>query len=113
MKKQTFISFMVLLLLASVSFIGCGSDGGGGSSQDTQALTENDFAEDPSIVAEPTGGVVVTFLEPPDSEEPENDTGEIGVDIIPYTYKRTLNHTFCWEDDDPDAEHFMVLLLQF
>jgi len=110
MKNQTFISFMVLLLLASLSFIGCGSDGGGGSSQDTQALTENDFANDPSLRADPEGGVIVQFLEPPDSEKPENDTGEIGVDVIPMTYKRDLNHTYCWDDDDEDSEHFMILL---
>jgi len=100
------LGFILLLGFISLGAIGgCGNNGG----DDTQALTENDFAEDPSIVADPTGGVVVIFLEPPDSEEPENDTGEIGVDIIPYTYKSTLEHTFCWEDDDPDAEHFMVL----
>jgi len=65
---------------------------------------------DPNLHANPVGGVVVMFLEHPDSEKPENDTGEVGNDTIPYTYTRTLNHTFCWEDGDGDAEHFMELV---
>jgi len=108
-KNQTFISFMALLLLASVSFIGCNNDGGGGSSQDTQALTENDFVETPGLSANPKGGVVVTFVEHPDSEKPENDTGEVGNDIIPYRYSEDLNHTYCLEDENVGAEHFAIL----
>jgi len=109
MKNQTFISFMVLLLLASVSFIGCDNDGGGGSSQDTQALTENDFVETPGLSANPKGGVVVTFVEHPDSGKPDNDTGEVGIDIIPYRYNEDLNHTYCFEDENVGAEHFAIL----
>jgi len=109
MKNQTFISFMALLLLASVSFIGCDNDGGGVSSQDTQALTENDFAGDPFLRADPEKHLLVYFLEHPGSDNPGNDTGGVGNDTIPYTYTRTLNHTLCWEDDDADAEHFMEL----
>jgi len=109
MKNQTFISFLALLLLASVSFIGCDNDGGGGSAQDAGALTENDFAHDTGIFANPRGGIVVTFLEHPDSEETENDTGEVGNDVFPLIYTRTLEHTFCWEDDDGEAGHFMEL----
>jgi len=109
MKNQAFISFMALLLLASVSFVGCDNDGGGGSSQDTQALTERDFFDNAGLSANPEKGVVVDFLEPPDSEKPESDTGEVGNDTIPYTYTRTLNNTFCWEDDDGEAGHFMEL----
>ncbi len=109
MRNQTFISFLALLLLASVSFIGCDNDGGGGSAQDAGALTENDFAEGLVIFANPTRGVVVTFLEPPDSEKPENDTGEVGNDIIPYRYSEDLNHTLCFEDENVGAEHFAIL----
>ena len=86
---------------------GCNNNGGG---QDgTQALTENDFAEDPGLSANPEKGVVVTFLEHPDSEEPGNDTGNVGSDIIPHRYTRTLNHTFCFTDDNDASEHFMIL----
>jgi len=109
MRNQTFISFLALLLLASVSFIGCDNDGGGGSAQDAGALTENDFAEGLVIFANPPRGVVVTFLEPPDSEKPENDTGEVGNDIIPYRYSEDLNHTYCFEDENVGAEHFAIL----
>jgi len=102
-----------VLLLGFISFgaiVGCNNNGGGGSSQDTQALTENDFSKDPGLSADPTGGVVIIFLEHQDSEKPDNDTGEVGIDRIPHRYTSTLNHTFCWEDDDGDAEHFMELV---
>ena len=59
--------------------------------------------------ADPRAGIVVMFLEHPDTEKPDNDTGEVGIDRIPHRYTSTLNHTFCWEDDDGDAEHFMEL----
>ncbi len=84
---------------------GCGNNDGDG----TQALTENDFANDPGLSADPEGGVIVKFLEHPDSENPGNDTGEVGNDTIPFTYTRTLTQTFCWEDEDGDAGHFMEL----
>ena len=44
------------------------------------------------------------------SVETENDTGEVGIDEIPVTYPQTLEQTFCWEDDDPQAFHFMELI---
>ena len=50
------------------------------------------------------------FLEHPDTEKPEKDTGEVGIDRIPHRYTSTLNHAFCWEDDDGDTEHFMELV---
>jgi len=48
-------------------------------------------------------------VEPPDSEKPDNDTGDIGVDIILYRYNEDLNHTYCFEDENDDAEHFAIL----
>jgi len=62
------------------------------------------------LSADPRGGVVVMFMEHPDSEKPDNDTGEVGQDRIPHRYTSTLSHTFCWEDDDGDAERFMELV---
>lgn len=41
---------------------------------------------------------------------PERDTGEVGTDIVPYRYNQTFEHTFCWEDEDQAAEHFMTLI---
>jgi hypothetical protein len=104
-KAVLFISFLSLI---SLGLIGGCSDNGGGQS-DAQALTENDFADDPTLRYNPEKGVVVDFLEPPGSEAPENDTGEAGVDEIPITYEETVEQTFCWEDEDADAMHFMEL----
>ena len=108
--KQSYIVKSVLLLsflgIISLGLIGGCSDGGGGN--DPQALTENDFAEDSSLRAELDEGVVVTFLESPGSEE-ENDTGTPGVDVIPVIYEETTEQTFCWEDDNAQAMHFMEL----
>jgi len=101
----------IVLLLGFISFGaigGCHNDGDQ-VSQVIQALTENDFSDDPGLSADPRGGVVVMFLEPPETEKPDKDTGEVGQDRIPHRYTSTLNHTFCWEDDDGDAEHFMEL----
>jgi len=100
------------LLLGFISFGaigGCHNDGDQ-VSQVIQVLTENDFSDDPGLSADPRAGVVVMFLEHPDTEKPDNDTGEVGIDTIPHRYTTTLNHTFCWEDDDGDAEHFMELV---
>jgi hypothetical protein len=102
-KSVLFISFLFVI---SLGLIGGCSDGGGGNN--SQALTENDFAEDSSLRAN-LKGVVVTFLESPMSEEAENDTGEVGIDLIPVAYRRTTEQTFCWEDDNANAMHFMEL----
>ena len=80
-KSVLFISFLCII---SLGLIGGCSDGGGGN--DSQALTENDFAEDSGLTADLEEVVVVTFLEAPNSEPPENDTGQVGVDEIPVTF---------------------------
>jgi len=100
------LNFLAVIILIAV-ILGCNSDGGGQGA--TQALTENDFSSDPTLSADPEKHLIVHFLEHPDSEKPENDTGEVGVDTIPFIYTRTLEHTFCWEDDDGEAGHFMEL----
>jgi hypothetical protein len=109
MENRTFLLFISILIITAGSFIGCDNDGGGGSSQDARVLTENDFSNDPTLRADPEKRLIVMFLEHPDSEKPENDTGGIGDDRIPYKHKRAVSHTFCWEDDDADARHLMVL----
>jgi len=100
------LNFLAVIILIAV-ILGCNSDGGGQGA--TQALTENAFANDPTLRADPEKHLIVHFLEHPDSEKPENDTGEVGSDIIPYRYKEDLNHTYCFEDDNDDAEHFAIL----
>jgi hypothetical protein len=104
------IGIVLLLGFISLGAIGgCNNNGGDGSSQETQALTENDFVNDPNLFANPLEGVVALFLEHPDSEEPDNDTGNVGNDAIPYRYTQALNHTFCFTDDNDASEHFMIL----
>jgi len=99
--------FVSLLCIISLGLIGGCSNGGGGNN--LQALTENDFAEDSDLSADLDDEVIVMFLESPMSEDAENDTGTLGVDKIPVTYDKTTEQTFCWEDDDPNAMHFMEL----
>jgi hypothetical protein len=105
------LGFVLLLGFISLGAIGgCNTNNGGdGSSQDARALTENDFVNDPDLFANPQEGVVALFLEHPDSEEPDNDTGNVGNDAIPYRYTQALNHTFCFTDDNDGSEHFMIL----
>ena len=103
------LGFALLFGIISLVAIGGCSNNKDGGQNGTQALTENDFGMDPSLVADPEKHLVVNFLEHPDSERHENDTGEVGNDVFPITYKRTLEHTFCWEDNDPEAGHFMEL----
>ena len=107
--------FMKCLVFALIfGFISLGAIGGcsnnnGGEQNGTKTLTENDFGMDPSLVADPEKNLIVKFLEHQDSERHKNDTGEVGNDVFPITYKRTLEHTFCWEDNDSEAMHFMEL----
>lgn len=101
--------FVLLIGLISLGAIGgCNNNSGGQDA--TQALTENDFDNESSLRADPEEGVIVSFLEPTDSEKPDRDTGDVGMDIIPYRYTQTLGNTFCWEDDNLDAGHFMILV---
>jgi len=99
-----FISFLVVM---SLGLIGGCSDSGGGN--DSQVLTENDFADDPSLQVDPDKQIIVDFLESPDSDTPQNDTGPVGIDEILITYPQTETRTFCWEDDNSEAMDYMVL----
>ena len=103
---RLYIAILLLGLISIGLIVGCDDDGGGNS---TQALTENDFSEDPSLQADLERHVVVKFLEHPESDTPESDTGETGNDTIPLIYNRTAEHTYCWEDDDGEAGHFLEL----
>lgn len=101
------VGFILLFVFISLGTIGgCNNNGDGNN---TQALTENDFAADPSLRANPEGGVTVMFLEHPESDVPPNDTAEIGRDTIPVRYRSTIEHRFCWEDNDDEAGHFMTI----
>lgn len=107
MKRLDIYTIMFLSIFIVFAFVSCNDDN---QTVNKQALTENDFFNDPNLRANPEEGVLITFLENPMSESEENDTGQIGEDIIPITYANTTNQTFCWEDDDQEAEHFMTLI---
>ena len=107
MIKKTFIAFITLLFLVSVLFIGCDNNNNGSSQT---VFTEGDFVDNPPFSADPEDHIVIKFLEHPNSGDQESDTGEIGNDVVPLNYKRTLDHTYCWDDDDQDAEHFMTIV---
>jgi hypothetical protein len=96
---------LVLTFALLIALFGCGS--GGGDSVPT-ALTENDFGDDPDLRAD-FQETVVMFLEDPTDQEEPRDTGEMGVDVIPYYCEEEATYSFCWEDDDPDAQHYMIL----
>lgn len=101
------ILIISLLFITSLGLIGGCSDDN--NSINAGALTENDFARNSSLKADLDEGVVVTFLESPMSEEAEKDTGDLGKDDIPVRYDETTEQTFCWEDEDTEATHFMEL----
>jgi len=97
------------VLIIITSAIACENNDFVVTSENSQVLTEHDFGQDEDLRADPEHHLIVSFLEHPDHDKHENDTGGIGNDVIPHTYERTVDHTFCWEDEDPNAEHFMVI----
>ena len=81
-----------------------------GSSDSLSVRTENDFVTDPGLVALPDEDIVAVLLESTDCSVLEKDTGGKGYDIIPYIYTESMEQTFCWEDRNKDAGHYMVLV---
>jgi len=99
------LGFVFLLGFISLgTIIGCTNNGG-----EQKVLTEKDFAGDKSLFANPRDGVVITFVEPPDSDVEDYDTGEKGVDIIPYRSSEDLNHTYCFDDENESLAHSAIL----
>ena len=81
-----------------------------GSSDSLSVRTENDFVTDPGLVALPDEDIVAVLLESQDCNVLEKDTGGKGYDIIPYRYTASMEQTFCWEDRNESAGHYMVLV---
>ena len=106
MKRVSMILGMVLVSILLLFGFGCNDDSGGDSSP--AALTEHDFADDSELSAD-LQDTVVMFLESPTAEEQLSDTHEMGVDIISYYITETATHSFCWEDDNAEAQHYMIL----
>ncbi len=115
MKDRRFVFYAALIIVtgavfAAASFIGKAQNGGDTARQPGTTLTENDFVKDPTLFAIPDAGVAVTFLENPDSISGPDDTGTIGMDMIPFKYASGMNQTFCWQDDNKESRHFMTLV---
>jgi hypothetical protein len=81
-----------------------------GSSDSLSVRTENDFVNDPGLVALPGEDIVAVLLESQDCGFLEKDTGGKGYDIIPFRYAESMEQTFCWDDRNKDAGHYMVLV---
>jgi len=81
-----------------------------GSSDTLSVRTENDFVTDPNLVALPDEDIVAVLLESQDCNVLDKDTGGKGYDIIPYRYAGSMEQTFCWDDRNKDAGHYMVLV---
>jgi hypothetical protein len=115
MRNKRFLFYAALIIVtgavfAGVSFIGKAQNGGDTVRQPGTALTENDFVKDPFLFAVPEAGVAVTFLENANSPSEPDDTGTVGMDIIPFKYVSGMNQTFCWQDDNKESRHFMTLV---
>ena len=68
-----------------------------------------DTAEDAAIPD--NNDTVITHLEHPDSASvSENDSGETGIDTIPFHFIESHSHTFCWEGDPGENDaHYMIM----
>lgn len=112
----TIAIFTILYICVS----SCGGSSGGDSNQDPpfeesllmpegDALSENQIAANPTLQVNADRDTYVTFLEPINTSEELNFTGETGFDLFSYVYEMAINHTICWEDEDPGAAHFMTI----
>ena len=84
-------------------------DDSNNTGNDAGALTEQDFFSDPDLMADPHEKVITINLEPSTAEEVDNLTGELGFDIIPFSYDSPVNQTFCWPDRGFENHHSMKL----
>lgn len=98
---------IIMLFIFLAALTACHDNNSNNNS--AEALSEIDFANDPSLRAEGNSDVVVDLLESPNSGVTENDTGTVGEDIIPINYAKTQSQTICWEDNDSRAMHVMEL----
>ncbi len=98
------------LFIALFSLMAACHDNNNSSSGRTGGLSEQDFANNPILTAQPGDGVILYLLESANALESANKTGEVGFDILPIKTEFGTNHTFCWDDIAEDSEHFMALL---
>lgn len=105
MKAPVKLFSLLAVIIILTAATGCDSGNGG----DSVAFTEIEFADDSVPWADIEEDLLIVFLEPAGSDSTQDDTGSVGIDEIPVRYKKTQTRTFCWEDDDADAMHFMEL----
>lgn len=106
-KKELIRIFSILFLIVAVA--ACDSNNGSGDTQ--RVLTENDFATDETLTANPETDTIVKFLEPPEDNLEINrglDTGTTGIDIFNLSYDDTTEQTFCL-DNESDSPYTMEL----
>lgn len=118
--RKSFISIAMFSILC-ICIGGCGGSSGDDSSEQTPiesdvrmpegvAISENEVENFPSTQIHADRDTYVTYLEPIGTLEELNLTGEIGFDQFSYVYEIPINHTICWEDDDPGAAHVLKVL---
>ena len=103
------IKFLSLSLILFTLFLFLACDDSNNTGNDTGALTEQDFFSDPDLLADPHEKIITINLEPSTAEEVDNLTGELGFDIIPFSYDSPVNQTFCWPDRGFANHHSMKL----
>jgi len=111
-KSHTRSIFLVVPALAILFLIGLSAFNkafSGPSDESLTVLTETDFTQDHALFAVADENIVAVFLESPSAEVENSDTGGIGYDVIPYRYRKSMNQTFCWQDADEGAGHYMSL----
>ena len=100
---------LLLILIIAPFLTACHDDNDNNStSLQSRPLTEREFANDRNLRANPEDGIVAVHLEPPTASQNANITGEVGFDVIPYRYNRTINHNFCFLNAS-DTEHSVRL----
>ena len=102
---RTSITILAILLVIAFAVAACHDNNSNNNSRNT--FTEDQFAADPNLKANPETDLIIKFLEPPPTKvilANSRDTGDIGVDEITFSYSRTQEHTICI-DNDPLAAH--------
>ena len=106
-QKQLIGLFPILLLIFTAAACDSNNDGG----DNFRVLTENDFAADETLTANPETDTIVKFLEAPEDDLQRSrglDTGFPGIDIFNISYNDTTEQTFCLENDS-DSPYTMEL----
>lgn len=100
--------YFIIIGFLLIQLTGCNDQNNSGL--EPSALVEMDFVINHGLMADPSEKVVYIELEHEKAEESTNLTGELGFDIIPFSYSEPVNQTFCWEDPNEEAGHVMSFM---